>query len=292
VLNFNHVYYFHVAASEGSVARAAERLGVTQPTVSEQIRQLEKTLDVTLFERTASGLRLTDPGRRAYEHTTAMFRAAERLIEALGKAPPSVPHTLRVGVSAVVSRTIATHLLAPLFANTEWLPSIRTGELTDLLRDLRAHELDLMLCEAEPAGPAARGLARAAVHRPRLVAIAPPQQAMPTDWAGVPLIQYRAGTAYRWEIEAYLEDRLLHPHTVAEADDALIMIEAAARGAGVAFVPRAVARDAIAAGRVQLVATLEPGSATVHALYHAHDASTFVAHAVERLVKYAHQLED
>jgi len=292
VLNYNHVYYFHVAASEGSVARAAERLGVTQPTVSEQIRQLEKTLGVTLFERTASGLRLTDPGRRAYEHTTAMFRAGERLIEALGKAPDAVPHTLRVGVSAVVSRTIATNLLAPLFAVEECLPCIRTGELTDLLRDLRAHELDLMLCEAEPSGPAARGLARAAVHRPRLVAIAPNDLAPAADWANVPLIQYRAGTAYRWEIEAYLEDRMLHPRIVAEADDALIMIEAAARGAGVAFVPRAVARDALTTKRVQLLATLEPGSATVHALYHEHDASTFVARAVERLVSFARELED
>ena len=42
VLNFNHLYYFHVTASEGSVKAAADRLGVTQPTVSEQLRMLEE----------------------------------------------------------------------------------------------------------------------------------------------------------------------------------------------------------------------------------------------------------
>ncbi len=47
-INYNHLHYFHVAATEGSVAATATRLGVTQPTVSEQIRALERVLGVTL----------------------------------------------------------------------------------------------------------------------------------------------------------------------------------------------------------------------------------------------------
>ena len=39
--NFNHLYYFHVVATEGSLAKAAQRLRVTQPTISAQIRSLE-----------------------------------------------------------------------------------------------------------------------------------------------------------------------------------------------------------------------------------------------------------
>src|SRR5690242_12438938 len=104
MLNYNHLYYFHVVAAEGSVARAAERLGVTQPTISEQVRALERALGVTLFERAPSGLRLTAEGRIAYDHTSAMFRQGERLIEALGQSPPAVPCTLRVGLGAGVAR--------------------------------------------------------------------------------------------------------------------------------------------------------------------------------------------
>jgi LysR family transcriptional activator of nhaA len=291
MLNYNHVYYFHVAASEGSVARAAERLGVTQPTVSEQIRQLERTLGVTLFERTTSGIRPTDAGRQAYEHTTAMFRAGERLMEALGRGPAALPRTLRVGVSAAVSRTIATDFLLPLFTMDECLPSIRSGEYTDLLRDLRGHELDLVLCEAEPSGPAARGLETCAIVRPRLVAVAAPSREVSPDWADLPLIQYRASSAYRWEVEAYVDDHNLNPRIVAEADDALMMIEAAVRGGGIAFVPRSVARDAIASGRVKVLATLEPGSAAVHALYHGADTPELATQAVKRLLDYAQTIE-
>mgnify|MGYP001043149089 CR=1 FL=1 len=50
MLNYNHLYYFHVAAIEGSVAGAAERLGVTAATVSEQVRALERALGKKLFE--------------------------------------------------------------------------------------------------------------------------------------------------------------------------------------------------------------------------------------------------
>jgi len=107
MLNYNHLYYFHVAASEGSLAAAAAHMGVTQPTVSEQIRALERVLDVTLFERTATGLRLTEIGRLAHEHTSVMFKAGDRLIEALGYGPERVPRTLRVGISSAVARTSA-----------------------------------------------------------------------------------------------------------------------------------------------------------------------------------------
>ena len=63
MLNFNHLYYFHVTAVAGSLKAASERLGVTQSTVSEQIRALERSLGVQLFERVPTGLRLTAAGR-------------------------------------------------------------------------------------------------------------------------------------------------------------------------------------------------------------------------------------
>src|SRR5580692_3474889 len=48
VLNYNHLHYFHVAANAGSLAAAAVELGVKQPTVSEQLRALERALEVSL----------------------------------------------------------------------------------------------------------------------------------------------------------------------------------------------------------------------------------------------------
>ena len=60
--NFNHLYYFHVVATEGSLAKAARRLRVTQPTISAQIRNLEQFVGHRLFDRSGRGMRLTSKG--------------------------------------------------------------------------------------------------------------------------------------------------------------------------------------------------------------------------------------
>ncbi|HVV85025.1 MAG TPA: LysR family transcriptional regulator [Kofleriaceae bacterium] len=283
MLNYNHLHYFHVVASEGSVARASERLGVTQPTISEQVRALERAIGVTLFERTASGLRLTDDGRIAYEHTSIMFRQGERMIHALGHQPPTLPRALRIGLSAGVVRSTTASFLSPVFALPGCVTSVRTGEAADLLQDLRGGELDLVLSETEPPEATRRGLAVVVLDRPVLVAVAKPDVEPGTSWENVPFIHYRPSSAFHWDVAAFLEQRGLRPQLVAEADDASLLLEAASQGGFATFVPRAIARDALAQGRLRVLATLEPGQAAVHALYHDAAASELVQRAIEVL---------
>lgn len=284
MLNFNHLYYFHVVAAEGSVARAAERLGVTQPTISEQVRALERALGVTLFERGPSGLRLTAAGRLAYEHTAVMFRQGERLIESLGQSPPAVPTTLRVGLGATLARSTSAGFLAPLFALDECTPSVRTGDSAELVRDLRAGELDLVLTETEPPEAARSGLQAVIVDRVRLVAVAPPEVTPSPTWDDVALVHYRPSSALHWDVAAYLEQRGLRPRIAAEADDAALLLEAAIRGELVAFVPRSMAREAVARGRLRVLAVLDPGTAAVHALYRDSTSADLAQQAIELLL--------
>jgi len=213
------------------------------------------------------------------------------MIEALGVSGDAPPCNLRVGVSAAVARSVATDFLMPVLRLPDCVPSVQTGDFTDLVRSLRAHDLDLVIGEAEPGGPAARGVEVRALHHPRLIAVASPGLALAERWAGTPLIHYRPGTAYRYEIDDYLADHQLTPRIVAEADDAMLMLEAAARGAGIAFVPRSIARDALSAGRVTEIAVLEPGSAAVYALYQDGDNAELAQRVVEQLVASAAQIE-
>src|SRR5688572_5378828 len=256
MLNYNHLHYFHVVAVEGSIAAAAERLGVTQPTVSEQVRALERALGTSLFDRTPSGLKLTEAGRLAFEHTSVMFRAGERLVESLGTSNAGLPRTLRIGISSGVARATTTTFLMPLLALDACVPTIRGGDATELVRDLRALELDLVLVETEPAASEQRGLSSTMIDDVTLVAVAPPDLELARDWSNGRLVQYRASSAYRWEVEAYLEANGLTPKVAAECDDALFLVEAAARGGHIAVVPRSVARDAIAAKRLRVVGQL------------------------------------
>ena len=206
MLNYNHLNYFHVAATEGTVAAAAERLGVTQPTVSEQIKALERSLGVTLFERTPSGLRLTEAGRLVFEQTSVMFLAGERLVEALGQSSSDLPRTLRVGIGSAVARTTTSDFIMPLLAIERCVPSIRSADSVELLRELKSNELDLVLSETEPAEAAQQGINVTLLDRVSLVAVAPPAVEPAADWQNVGLVHYRASSAYRWDVETFLDD--------------------------------------------------------------------------------------
>lgn len=287
MLNFNHLYYFHVIAAEGSVKAAADRLGVTQPTVSEQLRILERNLDVRLFDRTPTGLKLTDAGKSAYEHTTAMFLAGERLVEALGQSslPPSI--TLRVGVSASMARTMTADFLMPVLTVEHCRPSVRTGDFAELLRDLRAQELDLVIGEMEPTELSRAALESKLIYRPTLVAIALPSIEPRADWKNLSLVAYRPTSAYYWEVETFLRERGLRPTVIGEVDDAFLMLESVVRGGFIAFVPVSVAKDAIRLGKVKILDKIQPNSAGVHAVYHESDALHFARAAVEKLIENA-----
>ncbi|HUS30942.1 MAG TPA: substrate-binding domain-containing protein [Kofleriaceae bacterium] len=215
-----------------------------------------------------------------------MFRAGERLAEALGHKQPVTPHTLRVGLSGAVGRSTTTDFLMPLLELEDCVPSIRAGDTMELMRELRSGELDLVLCESEPPEAARRGLEVVLLERITLVAVAPPDLNPAPEWQDVNLVHYRSSSAFRWEVETFLETRSLRPRVVAEADDALFLVEAAARGRHVAFVPRSVARDAIATGRLKQVAQLEAGHAGVHALYQDGATAELARRAVEVLIEH------
>ena len=86
-LNYHHLLNFQTVAKEGTVARAGVELGVTQPTVSGQIRRLEETLDEKLFEGVGRNLVLTDVGRVVFRYANEIFTVGLELMDTLKGRP-------------------------------------------------------------------------------------------------------------------------------------------------------------------------------------------------------------
>jgi LysR family transcriptional activator of nhaA len=253
--------------------------------VSEQLRTLERSLGKQLFERSSTGMRLTSAGQIAFEHTSTMFRNADRLMQALGTEKTVEARTLRVGVSTAVARATSADFLLPLFALEECLPSISSGDTNDLLRELRGNDLDMVLCENEPTTTTKNGFIHVAIDRVPLVAIVGVDTKAATQWENLGLIQYRPTSSYRWEVEAYLDANNLRPRIVGEADDPQLLVEAAARGNYVAIVPRLVARDALEAKRVRILGALDAGHGGIHALYEDGTSAELSQRAIELLIE-------
>src|SRR5690606_31581476 len=109
-LNYHHLLYFWTVAKEGSVARATQRLRLAQPTISGQIRQLERQLDVKLFQRQGRNLVLTDVGRVVYRYADEIFGLGRELMDVLENRPTGRPLRLTVGVAEGVPKLIAHRL--------------------------------------------------------------------------------------------------------------------------------------------------------------------------------------
>src|ERR1043165_9293081 len=105
-LNYHHLFYFWMAAGEGHLARAAERLLLAPSTLSAQIRALEEALGEKLFAPAGRKLRLTAMGRTVFGYADEIFSLGRVLVESVKGRPTGRPLRLVVGVADVVPKLI------------------------------------------------------------------------------------------------------------------------------------------------------------------------------------------
>lgn len=97
-LELRHLRYFVAVAQEGHITRAAERLGMQQPPLSQQIRSLEREVGVQLFRRKARGVDLTEAGRTLLADAVSVLARVEEAVEAARRTAAGRQGRLRIGL--------------------------------------------------------------------------------------------------------------------------------------------------------------------------------------------------
>ncbi|CAN5601874.1 transcriptional activator NhaR [soil metagenome] len=156
-LNYHHLLYFWTVAREGSIARACQQLHLSQPTISGQLRNLEKSLDAKLFDHVGRKLVLTETGRTVYRYAEEIFTLGRELQNTLESRPAGRPLRLLVGVADTLPELVAYKLLEPALRLPEMVQIIcEPGKPEHLLGQLASHALHVVLADA-PAPAAIKG---------------------------------------------------------------------------------------------------------------------------------------
>src|SRR5450432_4173813 len=101
-MNLNHLAIFHAVAEAGSVSRGADRLLISQPAVSKQLRQMERVLKTRLFDRHAKGVALTMAGKVLADYAKRLFSLADEAERAMADVASLRRGSLSIGAAPTV----------------------------------------------------------------------------------------------------------------------------------------------------------------------------------------------
>ena len=228
---------FHAAAVHGGFTRAAERLGLTQPAVSDHVRKLEETYGVQLFTRSTQGVNLTDMGRKLFAIAERQFEAETQAMELLSRGRTLEEGQLTIGADAAV------HILPQLARFRLQHPRLAvrlvSGNSAQLLKRLEDFSIDVAVTAERPSDPAF--LARLLRSDPLVAVVqrssklAKLRQLTFLQLTKLPLILREAGSMTRTLLLDEAQRRGLQLLDTIEIESREAAREAAAQGLGLAI---------------------------------------------------------
>ncbi|MEU6011274.1 transcriptional regulator CynR [Streptomyces sp. NPDC047453] len=248
-LELRHLRYLLAVAEHGSFTRAAEDLRISQPTLSQQVRQLERTVGVPLLDRTGRSVRLTDAGETYARHA----RRALRDLEAAQRAVQDVQDLTRGHLRLAATPTFTSYLVGPLVADMHARHPGITLDVKEMTQDriesaLLADDLDL-------------GIAFSGSHLPGVVAQtlftetlslvtgavdpeAGPSRPLPVDeLSNRQLALLNGDFATRSHIDAHFATHKVQPRIAVEANSVQALVEIVRRTPIATVLPDAITHD-------------------------------------------------
>jgi len=149
-LNYHHLYYFWFTAKEGSIKDASKKLRIGQPTISTQIKNLEDSLNQSLFKRKSRRLILTEAGKVVLDYANQIFTLGNELIEVLQDGTFSKRVHLQLGALDSVPKSIVQALIHSAQKISPCTISVLEGGGDYLFRELQAHRIDLVISNFPP----------------------------------------------------------------------------------------------------------------------------------------------
>jgi len=244
-LNLAHLATFRLVIQRGSFSAAADVLGISQPAVSLQIRQLEHFLRSRLLERTGRGVKATAAGLALLTHGERIEQAVEETLRSLDAFSHEVSGTVSLGTGA----TACIHLLPPLLQQLrETYPLLKvgvtTGNTPGVVRAIEENRLDLGLVTMPVSG---RGLEITPILDEEFVCISAQEEECeptPDSLHTLQLIAFESGSGTRALIDGWFQASGLQPEPVMQLGSIEAIKRMVRAGLGYSIVPRMAVEQA------------------------------------------------
>jgi DNA-binding transcriptional LysR family regulator len=259
-LNFHQLYIFYAVATHHSFSRAAEALDITQPAVSIQIQELEKSLGATLFHRRSRGLRLTEVGETVMAYSQQIFSLSSKLLETIQEL-----HGLQLGRLTLGASTTPGEYVLPLavgqFRKTH--PGIQVemslGNTRSIIQRILNREIDLGMVGDWPQQQSDE-LELIDYLNDEIVLVAAPshpaahmQSLSLQQVIGHGLIVREEGSATRSTAERYFADHGVTPVVALSLGSNQAVKQAAAAGGGIGVISRLGVAAEVRAGMLTIL---------------------------------------
>ena len=252
-MTIRHLKTFCAVCEEGGVTRAAEKLCVAQPSVSQTIGELERYYGVSLFDRVGRRLVLTPEGERLRVKAQEAIASFSEFEEAARDT--NARHVIRIGSSVTAGQMVLPRLIAAIEATLDRAECRAIADSAAAVEQLvEEGSLDLALVE----GSVSRALAAEAVFSDRLMAVCSAGMKIkntlsPAELVSLPLLLRRRGSASRDLFDERLSALGLKAQPKLSSSSNSVLLAAAREGLGVAVLPEALVAADLSAGRLKEV---------------------------------------
>lgn len=257
-MNYHHLFYFKTIAEEGSVSKAADKLRLGQPTLSAQLKQFEETLGVQLFERQHKKLILTEQGNIALDYARNIFKMGSEMVEVLKDR--ITPHKLSVQIGALdsVAKQVIVQLAKYAYKVSDCSISFVEGKPDELLRELLAHRIDILVTNFLPSGTDAKGLSHRLLTKKNVGIFGAHsfkalRKNFPQSISGQPMILPTYDSKLRYDLDHWSKGKEIVINCIAESQDIAVKKLMAVSGLGlIAAATHTVTRQILAGELIEI----------------------------------------
>jgi LysR family transcriptional regulator, transcriptional activator of nhaA len=223
-INYHHLLYFKLIAEEDSVSKAAEKLLLSQSTLSAQLKQFEEALGVKLFDRKHKKLTLTDQGKVTLDYAKNIFSLGNELYEVLSDKIVPSRVSLQVGALDSIAKQVTLQITKAAYKAGKCHVSILEGKADEIFRELVTHKLDLVITNYIPNGIGVKGLLHRTLSKQPINVYGSEKfkflrKGFPESINAQPMILPTYDSQLRSDLEHWFKTKSIRVDSIAESQD-------------------------------------------------------------------------